>query len=155
MCNAQIRFVKLSVFIYSLIFRSFLTFFSPGVHQGWNVLGPLRLRNQCISDGCAHDTAGGGYQWGRRANGSLDPWSFPEQGTPKRAFFFGLLWEILLQWMMWGYPMIQEHPPCLERWFSFLGELQQGPERVSSSCDFPEEWANLVLRHLDMYGNLV
>ena len=33
--------------------------------------------------------------------------------------------------------------------------LQQGPQRFSCSCVFPEKWANLVLRHSDMYGNLV
>ena len=93
----------------------------------------------------------------------MDRWimEFSRKGIPKRAFFF--LMGNLITVDDVGVPH-DSGTPSMPRevvFFSwgdvFPGHFgtPAGSRKISCSCDFPEEWANLVLRHSDMYGNLV
>ena len=159
-------YMKYHVPFVFIFFRGSALLLAACVHQGRHMPGALRLRNQRVSDGCAHDTAGGGYQWGLG------------RGTPLAGGFFWM-GRLNLEWMIWGYPITQEtslyiiiYICCIVLFLQFSqpkevvflswGDVLPGVFGTLAGSRFFFLWfswrkgmmiANLMMRQLVMYGN--
>ena len=115
------------------------------LHQGWHVLGALCLRNQRLSDGCAHHTAGRGYQWGLGRDNFV--------GIPQNGCFFFWMGNLITVDDLGNTPWLRKtlyiyinYKYCFCVFFGgcflFFNFWDSG--RVHKcfvcSCDFPEEW---------------